>query len=170
MGGIISQKPILHTLPSLPEGTEATVMFRPEILYGDGLNIPVEITVASIFQSANPEKKHKTAMVLAHFDTGALSTSIDLSLADHLELEATGTCKIATAAGTFPMPTFTVNVSFPNSNLSPFQDLKISSCNLAYDIEAKPSSRNFGLLIGRDIMSRWNIVWNGPTSTVFIND
>jgi hypothetical protein len=27
-----------------------------------------------------------------------------------------------------------------------------------------------GILIGRDIMSRWNIVWNGPTSTVFISD
>jgi hypothetical protein len=25
-------------------------------------------------------------------------------------------------------------------------------------------------LIGRDVMSRWNIVWNGPTSTVFISD
>lgn len=29
---------------------------------------------------------------------------------------------------------------------------------------------NFGLLIGRDIMSRWNIVWNGPTSTVLVSD
>jgi len=29
---------------------------------------------------------------------------------------------------------------------------------------------NFGVLIGRDIMARWNIVWNGPSSCVFIAD
>jgi hypothetical protein len=30
--------------------------------------------------------------------------------------------------------------------------------------------RNFGVLLGRDVMARWNIVWNGLTSTVFISD
>jgi len=170
MGSIISHKPMLHVVPPLTEGTEARVLFRPEFLFGDGLNIPVEINAANIFLLANPDKRYKSFTVLAHLDTGASSTSIDLSLAEKLELEATGTCKIGTAAGVFPVPTFTVNIGFPNTNLSPFIDLKINSCSLNYDYLAPPSPRNFGLLIGRDIMSRWNIVWNGPTSTVFIND
>jgi hypothetical protein len=170
MGAIISHKPILHTVPPLAEVTEVTVLFRPDILFNDGLNIPVEISVANIFLSSNPDKKYKSAIVLAHFDTGASSTSIDLSLAEELGLEATGTCKISTAAGILPVPTFTVNISFPNTNLSPFMDLPINSSRLGYKSGELSSPRNIGILLGRDIMSRWNIVWNGPTSTVFIND
>lgn len=170
MGSLAFPRPLLHVVPPLAEGTEANILFRPEMLFSDGLNIPVEVNAANIFLLANPDKKYKSATVLAHLDTGASSTSIDLSLAEFLELEATGTCKIGTAAGVFPVPTFTVNIGFLNEKLSPFIDLKINSCNLNYCHTDPPSPRNFGLLIGRDIMSRWNIVWNGPTSTVFIND
>jgi len=170
MGAIISHKPILHTVPPLAEVTEVTVLFRPDILFRDGLNIPVEVSIANIFLQSNPEKKYKVATVLAHLDTGASSTSIDLSLAEELGLEATGTCKIATAAGIVPVPTFTVNISFPNTDLSPFIDLAINSSRLGYKSSEPSSSRNFGILLGRDVMSRWNIVWNGPSSTVFIND
>ena len=170
MGTIISQKPILHTIPALPNETEVTVLFRPNILFGEGLNIPVEITAGNIFLKTNPNKNYKGITVLAHFDTGAATTSIDIGIAEALELEATGTCKISTAAGVIPMPTFTINIGFPNTNLSPFADLAITSSKLGYNIGEPSSPRNFGVLLGRDIMSKWNIVWNGPTSTVFIND
>jgi hypothetical protein len=170
MGKIISHKPMVQVIPPIAENSEITVLFRPNILFSDGLNIPAEITAANIFMAANPEKKHKGVKTLAHFDTGAFTTSIDLSLAEALELEATGTCNISTAAGVIPVPTFTVNIGFPNTDLTPFTDLSINSCNLGYNISEPSSPRNFGILIGRDIMSRWNIVWNGPTSTVFIND
>ena len=72
------------------------------------------------------------------------------------------------------MPNYAVDISFPGAKLSPFINLPIGSCNLPFKInddgKIMISPQNFGLLIGRDIMSRWNIVWNGPTSTVFILD
>lgn len=111
---------------------------------------------------------------MAHFDTGASITSIDINLASHLFLNATGQSISHTASGAHQMPTFAIDLSFPNTNLLPFSNLQIGSCHLNFNIkncEQNPNDpKNFGLLIGRDIMSKWNIVWNGPTSTVFIND
>jgi hypothetical protein len=71
------------------------------------------------------------------------------------------------------MPIYTIDIGFPTTKLSSFNNLRIGSCRLGFDITnnmnpAKP--QNMGILIGRDIMSRWNIVWNGPTSTVIISD
>jgi hypothetical protein len=78
-----------------------------------------------------------------------------------------------TASGPQVMPNFAIDISFPATKLSPFYNLRIGSCRLDFDLanNMKPSkSQNMGILIGRDIMSRWNIIWNGPTSTVIISD
>lgn len=170
MGAINFLKPLVHINPKPTEDTEVSVGFHHKLLFENGLNILVEISTASIFLEAEPEKIPKAATVLAHFDTGASSTSIDISLAKAMGLETTGISNIRTAAGEIPMPVFTVNIGFPNAKLSPFIDLEISSCNLNYEVGKPLSPSNFGILLGRDIMSRWNIVWNGPTSTVFISD
>jgi hypothetical protein len=111
---------------------------------------------------------------MAHFDTGASITSIDIGLAMHLKLTAKGYSNSLTASGIQCMPNFVIDAAFPNTSLSPFVNLKIGSCKLNFDLPKAISDpndpKNFGILLGRDIMSRWNIVWNGPTSSVFIND
>jgi hypothetical protein len=110
---------------------------------------------------------------MAHLDTGASITSIDISLAKHLKLIPTGQSVSKTAKGPQLMPDFVIDLSF-RATLSPFFNLQIGSCDLGFNLQqclSDPNdSVNFGILIGRDIMSRWNIVWNGPTSTVFISD
>ena len=107
---------------------------------------------------------------MAHFDTGATNTSIDINLAKHLNLIPIGQSVNYTAGGPQKMPNFYIDLSFPGTTLKPFHNLRIGSCNLPFDVKNGIHSRNFGILIGRDIMSKWNIVWNGPTSTVFISD
>ena len=111
---------------------------------------------------------------MAHFDTGASVTSIDLSLAAFLELRPIGKTQQYTANGASETPTFVADILFQNSKLAPFVNLQIGSCQLPFNMERYKKDpfdiQNFGLLIGRDIMSRWNIVWNGPTSSVFIAD
>jgi hypothetical protein len=94
-------------------------------------------------------------------------------LAKHLGLVSTGQSTSGTAAGPQSMPTFVIDLSF-RGVLSPFQNLQIGSCKLGFDLQyclSNPNDpRNFGVLLGRDVMARWNIVWNGLTSTVFISD
>lgn len=160
--------------PPLPHDTQVGVIMSPDRLQLLGLNMPVEISTASADRQPPTPLALNSIVTMAHFDTGASITSIDVNLARHLNLIATGESISHTAAGAHRIPTFAVDLSFPNTDLSPFSNLQIGSCRLYFNIrncqENPNDPQNFGLLIGRDIMSKWNIVWNGPSSTIFIND
>jgi hypothetical protein len=136
-----------------------------------GMNIPVEISTATVFQT--PPNSVFSALAMAHLDTGASITSIDMKLAKYLKLLPMGQSTSRTAAGPQSAPVFVIDLNF-RVPLRPFSNLQIGSCDLGLDLQqclSDPNNPgNFGILIGRDIMSRWNIVWNGPTSTVFISD
>ena len=132
----------------------------------DGLNFSILVSTASVYRSPNDPHTIKTAQILAHFDTGATKTSIDIELAQQLNLIPIGESPSHTAAGLRQATDFVIDLSFPGTNLQPFQNLHISSCELTNPAIPLP----FKMLIGRDIMSRWNIVWDGPSSTVIISD
>ncbi|MDR0331422.1 MAG: retropepsin-like domain-containing protein [Chitinispirillales bacterium] len=111
------------------------------------------------------------SLVQAHLDTGASVTSIDIKLAHHMRLTPVGTSQMMTAGGMVRTPSFIIDLQFPASTLSSRTNLSISSCDMGFDVNSPLSDiQNFGILIGRDVMALWNIVWNGPTSTVIIND
>lgn len=159
--------------PPPPHGTELAVHFSPIPLQEFGLNLPVEISTATIFRNPPLSVPLSSIAVTAHFDTGASVTAIDIGLADHLNLHAIGQSEISTAAGKQIMPNFAIDINFLNTRLSPYYNLRVGSCRLGFDLEDNanlPRPHNMGILIGRDIMSKWNIIWNGTTSTVFISD
>ncbi len=164
----------VNIAPKPSEETKITLNATPVPLMQTGFNIPLSISTPSSAKTLNPDIVIRSATIMAHFDTGASKTSIDTGLATYLGLTPVGISPIHTAAGKVDMPNFAVDITFPGSKLSPFINLPISSCKLPIQIkssgEIEISPQNFGLLIGRDMMSRWNIVWNGPTSTVFISD
>lgn len=145
----------------------------PEPLVQAGFNIQVEITPSSVEVRADKEKL-KSALVLAHLDTGASTSFIDSGLAEYLQLNPTGESRVHTAGGIHKTGNFAIDLYFPNTKLSGFQNLQIGSCYLGFDKETllrNPADPfNAGFLLGRDIMAHWNIVWNGPTSTVHISD
>ena len=163
-----------NVTPPLPGGSQVALTISPFPLQNIGLNIPVEISTASHFRGPPLKFPLHSIAVMAHFDTGASITSIDANLAKHLNLSSTGQSKIRTALGPDTVSTFAIDIGFPNSGLTPIRNLPISSCNLGFDLQKSIKNlnypQNFGLLIGRDIMSRWNIVWNGPNSIVIISD
>jgi hypothetical protein len=133
----------------------------------------VEISTASIFKNPPMNMPLSSIVVIAHFDTGASSTSIDIELAKYMNLIAIGQSENQTASGTQIMPNFAIDINFPATKLSPFYNLRVSSCKLGFDLAKNLKSSeagNMGILIGRDIMSRWNIIWNGPISSVIISD
>lgn len=160
--------------PPLPQGTQVSINMSYVPLLISGLNVPVEISTATAFRTTPNPPPLSSIVVMAHFDTGASVTSIDITLAKHLKLIPMGQSRSNTASGPLLSPNFAVDISFPSTDLSPFRNLQISSCNLNFNLTnaiANPNvPQNFGILLGRDIMSKWNIIWNGPTSTVFISD
>jgi hypothetical protein len=151
----------------------SAIRLSPVLLSWLGLNLQVLISTASAFSQyrQNEAADKPSITIMAHLDTGASKTAIDIKLADYLNLNVLGEETIHTAGGPHGVKTYAIDLQFPNTDLTGFMNLQINSCHLPFDIAANLNDpRNFGLLIGRDIMSRWNIVWNGPTSTVFIND
>jgi hypothetical protein len=160
-----------NTNSPLPAGTDIGASPRPLLL--EGFNFPVAVSTPSgLLKNPSFDKDLAASIVvMAHLDTGASRTSIDIKLAEHLKLVSTGNSSLTTAGGVKIMPDFVVDLNFPNTDLGPFINLPVGSCNLPFDISGNLNDfKNFALLLGRDILSYWNVVWNGPTSTVFIND
>ena len=174
MGIYTHQNYSYNITPPPPSDTQVALNVSPHYLYFLGFNIAVEISTASCFRKPPKNMPLSSIVVMAYFDTGASVSSIDINLAKYLKLDSTGQSQSRTASGSEIVPNFVIDISFPNTTLSPFHNLRISSCKLGFDlaksIKNQNDPQNFGLLIGRDIMSQWNIVWNGPTSTVIIND
>ena len=166
MGSLRLHNIHFRTSQPLPTNIGIGINITPLPLMFAGLNIPILISTASVFRSPHNPQTIKTSQVLAHFDTGANKTSIDISLAKQLNLIPIGESPSYTAAGLRQATDFVIDLSFPGTNLQPFQNLQISSCELT----SPTMSLQFMMLLGRDVMSRWNIVWDGPSSTVIISD
>jgi len=164
----------LHTEGSFPPDAKLEIAFSPRALHELGFVMPVIVQTPSILCYPPISKPLKTVLVMALLDTGATKTCISGLIAEALELNAAGFSQTHTASGLEIFADYAVDVLFPNAHLRSFENLKVGSCNLPYnhdlpDIE-RMRAANFGVLIGRDMMTRWNIVWNGPTSSIFISD
>jgi hypothetical protein len=157
-----------------PSPGASPVKISPDALLLAGLNMPVEISTASIYRQSRQPPQFTSFTVMGHFDTGASRTYIDINLAKHLGLKPEGESVTHTANGPVKMPDFIINLGFLGYSLSGVSNLRIGSCILRFDLlknQAKPMNpKNFGLLLGRDLMSRWHIAWDGPSSSVFIYD
>jgi len=157
-----------------PPSNPLRISLSPVRLMNQGFVTPVILQTPSITSSPPTSKPIKSMMVMALLDTGASRTSISDKLAKDLELEQIGFSQTHTAAGVATFPDYIVDIQFPNNVLRNFKNWSIGSCKLPYEqisdqkLISNPSY--FGLLIGRDMMAQWNIVWNGSTSSVFISD
>lgn len=166
--GIKSNKP-------LDKEAKVSFQFSSLPLEKFGFNALIEVAFSSLVVKEQKIKERKTITVVGHFDTGASQTSLDSKIPEYLGLKSIGIKPAMTANGLINCPQYAVDLIFLNTNLKMIPNLKIGSVNLGnFNIEQAIKNHhtpnNMGLLIGRDIMSRWNIVWNGPTSTVLISD
>jgi len=153
--------------PPSPE-TEMRISTSPTRLGRLGLNLPVAIYPA---KEGGPDNETAGMCVYGHVDTGASVSSIAIGLADYMGLIPAGISSYHTAAGPCKMPIFVIDLYFPHSTLSPAMNLRVGSSRLDFKPDGDLSNpQNFGILIGRDIMSKWSIFWNGPTSTAVIID
>ncbi|MCL1789184.1 MAG: hypothetical protein FWG33_02400 [Oscillospiraceae bacterium] len=153
--------------PPLPPDTKISMSASSYNMCIKGLNFPVQVTGVPL-DAANT--KPKSVLVMAHLGTGAFSTCIDEKLATALELFPIGCFRVQTESGFKDMKKYIVNIDFPGTVLKGSM-MYVVGCDLSYrGGESNLDPNNFSVLLGRDIMANWNIVWNGPTSSAFVSD
>jgi hypothetical protein len=151
--------------PPLPPKSKISMSASSYNLCIKGLNIPVQLTSVPL-DGGEP----KSVTVMAHLDTGAFSTCIDLKLAAALEMFPVGQTKIQTEEGFKFVKKYIINIAFPNTALRSYISYA-AGCDFGYKGSmSNLDPNNFSVLLGRELMANWNIVWNGPTSSVFISD
>jgi hypothetical protein len=146
----------------------------PDALATYGFNIAVQVSTTATVLTEEPTPK-KSINIMAHIDTGTKYTTIATSIAKYLGLAEMGEGPGLAVTGEETInPLYFVDLSFIGTTLSPRKELLVYSAKLRFDFhlhEQDPTDvNNYGLLIGRDIMSRWHMTWDGPTSTVIISD
>ena len=164
----------VQTSKPLPADITASIVMSEKHLLEYGFVIPLIIQTPSALHLPPKSKPLKSSTVMALLDTGASRTCISNIIADELDLEPVGASRSFTASGVSVNPDYAVDILFPDAGLKSFENLKVASCQLPYNPALsgsdKISRHNYGILIGRDMMTKWNIVWNGPSSIVFITE
>ena len=169
---ITSIKSEVITTPALPQGSRVDIVSSSRYLLEHGFVVPIIVQTPSVLCAMPLSLPLKTLQVMALFDTGASRTCVSEIIANSLLLNPVGFSKFHTASGIEVFADYAVDIHFPNAGLRSFENLKVGSCSMPYSHNLPDPQRmcddNYGVLIGRDIMERWNIVWNGPSSSVFI--
>ena len=158
--------PTLSFDPPLPPDAKVSLSASSYNLCMKGLNIPVQVTSVPLDNSAEP----KSVVVMAHLGLSGFNTCIDKKLATALELFPIGKSRIQVPGGFEEAKKYIVTLSFPNTGLRG-NLMYVVECDLSYKgNESNLDPNNFSVLLGRDIAANWNIVYNGPTSTVLLSD
>jgi predicted aspartyl protease len=97
---------------------------------------------------------------LALIDTGAAITAVDEQACNTLGLHATGVVPIAHAGGSSSHPCYPVHISFPGTPLPSLQNPRVASVKLSV------GKQPIILLLGRDLLSKMRVVYNGPAGRI----
>ena len=94
-------------------------------------------------------------------DTGAGATAIDVSVCATLDIAPVGVKQVGTAGGQTTQPLFPVSLHLPGTGLPRFDISPAIGCDL--------SGQGILALIGRDVLSRCVLMWNGPMGHVILS-
>lgn len=98
----------------------------------------------------------------ALLDTGASVLAIDQTISQKLNLARRGINITHTANGPRQCDLYAVSLVFPATALKSF--------NVVQAIEVNLSTQPFKCLIGRDVLSRWHVHYNGESGVISIAD
>jgi predicted aspartyl protease len=102
--------------------------------------------------------------IVGIIDTGSSITVINPQVAETCGLRQTGTVPVA-AVGSKPLarPEFAASIRFPEHRLTGFDTLRVVVCPL-------PAQEGIACLLGRDILERWRLSYDGRTGEVTVDD
>ena len=103
-----------------------------------------------------------TAPYDALVDTGALVTCIDVDLADELNLSVAGqSASVAGVLGPGEMPRYRATIHLP--------DLNATFSGFIIGARLAAGSQRHSVIIGRDFLRRFRMVYDGPTGAVTLS-
>ena len=144
---------------------DVELTFTDEELRGNGPRITVEIgpsqaeyEVAQLQGLELPNPLRVSALI----DTGASITVINPKLAESRKLQMTGSVTLSAAGNRAKYPAYVASLSFPGTSLRSFELIQVVGCQLP--------QQPISCLIGRDILRRWRITYDGRNATVKISD
>jgi hypothetical protein len=98
----------------------------------------------------------------AVIDTGASMTVVNPEVATTCKLRATGFVTVASIEKFGRYPQHAAWIRFPGTNLSDFDGIPVIACKI--------SKQPYSCLIGRDILRRWLLTYNGGSGIVSIKE
>lgn len=135
------------------------------LLANKGILVNVEIaidlaTAEALRACAQPVPNPIICQALV--DTGSSILAIDQSIAQSLNLVKRGIYIAHTANGQRQCNLYAVALSFPATNLKAYNIIQATEV----DLSAQP----FKCLIGRDILRKWHLHYNGESGAISIAD
>jgi hypothetical protein len=100
--------------------------------------------------------------VTALIDTGAARTVINPQLAGTCGLRRTGEAQIASAGHVTKRHEFAGAIGFPDHALASFDPISLVACPLP--------EQDVSCLLGRDVLERWNLIYDGRSGYVEIEE
>ena len=102
---------------------------------------------------------------LALIDTGATKSAVSETVAQTLGIQPSGVVNVGTAAGLQQQSVYSARFSFPGGPLSPIEFAQLTGVNLEGHV-VPGLGMPLIALIGRDILSRFVMIYDGQTATI----
>ena len=147
--------------------TQAGGQPGPGVLIGFGPILPVEIGVPSALSKllASQNKTIPAPMPgFALIDTGATRSCVDVNIISHLEIKPIGIVPLETPAGPSQHNLFPAKFNFPAIKFE-FEFSSVVGVSLG---QKSIGGKQIIALIGRDVLSRCLLVYNGPKASFSI--
>lgn len=100
--------------------------------------------------------------ITALIDTGASRTVINPQVAATCGLHQTGIVRISTAGHITDRPEFAGAIQFPGQKLRGFDPISLVGCPLP--------EQDVACLLGRDVLERWNLTYDGRSGLVEVEE
>ena len=96
-------------------------------------------------------------------DTGAFNTAVDQSVFDALGTQPIDTITTYTPHGEAKSPIYPASLSFPGMALTDMPMERIIGCSLKWNTR---DGREIIMLLGRDLLQYFLLVYNGPNNDI----
>lgn len=132
------------------------------VLQKGGLKLMAEIGPIRSGQTAQIDPKGRRINILALVDTGVSRTVINPRLAVTCGLRQTGIVRISTTGMVREAPEYAGVLRFPGLSLKEIEPVTFVACALP--------EQDVSCLLGRDVLQRWRLVYDGRTGEVQIEE
>ena len=131
---------------------------------GPVIQVQVEVPTPLAFalqRSGKPIPPPATGMAL--IDTGATRSAVDETVITALGVQPIGVVRVGTAGGMVDQSLYSAKFSFPGSNLPSMEFAQLTGVNLQGHVVPHLNVPLIAL-IGRDILSQFVMIYNGPAA------